>query len=107
MADFDTPWKEALDFFFEPFLELFFPQGARPYRLEPGMRVIGQGTPANRPRSGNRAAIRRQTVVKVWLKSGAEQWVLVCTSSRVPPMCRRRVTPQRRFAIGDAPPFQV
>jgi hypothetical protein len=25
MADFDSPWKEAIDFFFEPFLELFFP----------------------------------------------------------------------------------
>ena len=26
MADHDSPWKEALDFFFEAFLELFFPQ---------------------------------------------------------------------------------
>ena len=26
MADYDSPWKEALDVFFEAFLELFFPQ---------------------------------------------------------------------------------
>ena len=26
MSDFDSPWKEALDLFFEAFLELFFPQ---------------------------------------------------------------------------------
>ena len=38
MADYDSPWKEALDFFFEAFLELFFPQAhadidwRRPYR---------------------------------------------------------------------------
>ena len=26
MADYDSPWKEALDLFFEAFLGLFFPQ---------------------------------------------------------------------------------
>ena len=26
MTDYDSPWKEALDVFFEAFLELFFPQ---------------------------------------------------------------------------------
>ncbi len=26
MADYDSPWKEALDSFFEAFLELFFPE---------------------------------------------------------------------------------
>jgi 1,2-phenylacetyl-CoA epoxidase catalytic subunit len=25
MSDYDSPWKEALDEFFEPFLELLFP----------------------------------------------------------------------------------
>lgn len=24
-ADFDSPWKEALDFYFQPFLALLFP----------------------------------------------------------------------------------
>jgi hypothetical protein len=24
--DYDSPWKEALDFYFEPFLALLFPQ---------------------------------------------------------------------------------
>ena len=26
MSDFDSPWKDALDVFFEAFLQLFFPE---------------------------------------------------------------------------------
>ena len=26
MSDYDSPWKEALDVFFEAFLELFIPE---------------------------------------------------------------------------------
>ena len=28
-ADYDSPWKEALDAYFEPFLALLFPQAHR------------------------------------------------------------------------------
>ena len=39
MTDFDSPWKEALDAFFQSFLELFFPR-ARRHRLEPGLESL-------------------------------------------------------------------
>ena len=73
MADFDTPWKDALDFFFEPFLELFFPEAhadidwGRQYEsLDKELQQIAP-----------EAEIGRRYVdklVKVWLKSGVEQW---------------------------------
>ncbi len=76
MADYDSPWKEALGIFFEAFLELFFPDAhadidwRRPYEsLDKELQRIAP-----------EAEIGRRYVdklVKVWLKSGQEQWVLV------------------------------
>ena len=76
MADYDSPWKEALDFFFKAFLELFFPEAhadidwGRP--CESLDKELQQIAPE--------AEIGRRYVdklVKVWLKSGEEQWVLI------------------------------
>ena len=76
MADYDSPWKEALDVFFEAFLQLFFPQAhaeidwGRPWEsLDKELQQIAP-----------EAEIGRRYVdklVKVWLKSGEEQWVLI------------------------------
>ena len=76
MADYDSPWKEALDYFFEDFLQLFFPEthadidGSRPCEsLDKELQKIAP-----------EADIGRRYVdklVKVWLKSGQEQWVLI------------------------------
>ncbi len=76
MADYDSPWKEALDLFFEAFLKLFFPEAHadidwdRPYEsLDKELQQIAP-----------EAEIGRRYVdklVKVWLKSGEEQWVLI------------------------------
>ena len=76
MADYDSPWKEALDLFFEAFLQLFFPQThadidwGRP--CESLDKELQQIAPE--------AVIGRRYVdklVKVWLKNGEEQWVLI------------------------------
>ncbi len=76
MADYDSPWKEALDFFLADFLQLFFPEAhadidwGRP--CESLDKELQQIAPE--------AEIGRRYVdklVKVWLKSGEEQWVLV------------------------------
>ncbi len=76
MADYDSPWKEALDVFFEAFLKLFFPEAhadidwGRP--CESLDKELQQIAPE--------AEIGRRYVdklVKVWLKSGEEQWVLI------------------------------
>lgn len=76
MSDFDSPWKEALDVFFQSFLELFFPRahadidwGRVWESLDKELQQIEPG-----------AEIGRRYVdklLKVWLKSGGEQWVLV------------------------------
>ena len=76
MVDYDSPWKEALDFFFADFLQLLFPEAhadidwGRP--CESLDKELQQIAPE--------AEIGRRYVdklVKVWLKSGEEQWVLV------------------------------
>jgi hypothetical protein len=76
MPDYDSPWKEALDIFVEAFLKLFFPEAhadidwGRPYEsLDKEFQRIAP-----------EAEIGRRYVdklVKVWLKSGEEQWVLI------------------------------
>jgi hypothetical protein len=76
MSDYDSPWKEALDEFFEAFLKLFFSLAhvdidwTRP--CEPLDKELQQIAPD--------AEVGRRYVdklVKVWLKSGDEQWVLI------------------------------
>lgn len=76
MADFDSPWKEALDFFFEAFLELFFPQAHAAIDWQRGWESLDKELQQIAPE----AEIGRRYVdklIKVWLKSGEEQWVLV------------------------------
>ena len=75
-TDYDSPWKDALDGYFEPFLALLFPQvhrqidWSRPY--EPLDKEFQQVIPD--------AEVRRRYVdklVKVWTKDGMERWVLI------------------------------
>jgi len=76
MADYDSPWKEALDFFFEPFLELFFPEAHADIDWTRECESLDKELQQIAPE----AEIGRRYVdklVKVWLKCGAEQWVLV------------------------------
>ena len=74
--DYDSPWKEALDGYFDHFLALLFPQvhrqidwSRRPESLDKEFQQI---IPA--------AEIGRRYVdklVKVWTNAGEESWVLV------------------------------
>jgi hypothetical protein len=76
MADYDSPWKEALDSFFEAFLELFFPEAHADIDWNRPCESLDKELQQIAPE----AEIGRRYVdklVKVWLKSGAEQWVLV------------------------------
>jgi hypothetical protein len=76
MSDFDSPWKEAIEEFFEPFLGLLFPDVCaaidwnRPYEwldkeLTQLMREAEQGK-----RYVDKLA-------QVWLKDGSERWILI------------------------------
>ncbi len=76
MADYDSPWKEALDVFFEAFLRLFFPQAhadidwSRPYQsLDKELQQIAPDS-----QIGRRYVDK---LFQVLLKSGVEQWILI------------------------------
>ena len=75
-SDFDTAWKQALEWFFEPFLAFFYStvhQGIdwsrEPVFLDKELQEIVP-----------EAEVGRGTVdklVKVWTQEGVEAWVLV------------------------------
>ncbi len=76
MTDFDSPWKEALDVYFEAFLKLFFPDVHADIDWERGFEVLDKELQQIAPD----AEIGRRYVdklIKVWLRDGAEQWVLI------------------------------
>jgi hypothetical protein len=76
MSDYDSPWKEALDSYFQLFMAFFFPQAhaeidwSRGYEaLDKELQQVAHG-----------AAVGRRVVdklVKVWRKDGTEKWVLI------------------------------
>ena len=75
-ADYDSPWKEALDRYFEPFLAFFFPPAhadidwARRYEmLDKELQKI-----IRTAKQGRRLVDK---LVKVWLKNGEERWLLI------------------------------
>jgi hypothetical protein len=81
MTDYDSPWKEALDRYFEQFVAFFFPQAhadidwTRPYEtLDKELQKIA---PAGE--QGRRIVDKP---VKVWLNSGAEAWLLIHAKCR-------------------------
>ncbi|RUT01600.1 hypothetical protein DSM106972_066970 [Dulcicalothrix desertica PCC 7102] len=76
LADYDSPWKEALDVYFESFLELCFPwihadiDWSRGYEsLDTDLREVTRDA-----ETGNRLADK---LVKVWLHDGEEVVVLI------------------------------
>ncbi len=74
--DFDSPWKEALDFFFEPFLAFFFPDvhtaidWSRPVEfLDKEFQEFVRGS-----EQGRRVVDK---LAKVWLKDGSQQCIYI------------------------------
>jgi len=75
-AEYDSPWKEALEVYFEPFLALLFPavhaliDWSRPYEsLEQEFQQL-----AKEAEVGKRFTDK---LFKVWRQDGEEAWVLV------------------------------
>ncbi|NER52818.1 MAG: transposase [Symploca sp. SIO1A3] len=75
-ANYDTPWKEALQQYFEPFLSFFFPKvhalidwGQPPESLDKELEQI-----LRQADSGERVADK---LFKVWLLDGKITWVLI------------------------------
>ena len=75
-ADYDSPWKEALDAYFEPFVALLFPEVHRQIDWSRGYESLDKEF----QQVVREAEIGRRYVdklVKVWTKDGVECWVLI------------------------------
>jgi hypothetical protein len=76
VSDYDSPWKEALDRYFELFLLFFFPQAHADIDWPRGYEALDKELQKIVPAAeqGRRYVDK---LVKVWLKNGAESWILV------------------------------
>jgi len=75
-ADYDSPWKEALDAYFEAFLALLFPQVHRQIDWSRGYESLDKEF----QQVVREAELGRRYVdklVKVWTLNGVECWVLI------------------------------
>jgi hypothetical protein len=75
-TDYDSPWKEALDAYFEPFLALLFPQVHRQIDWSRGYESLDKEF----QQVVREAEVGRRYVdklVKVWTTEGVECWVLI------------------------------
>jgi hypothetical protein len=75
-TDYDSPWKEALDAYFEPFLALLFPEVHDQIDWSHGYESLDKEF----QQVVREAELGRRYVdklVKVWTRDGTESWVLV------------------------------
>jgi hypothetical protein len=75
-ASQDTGWKRLITKHFESFLKFFYPDIHRDIDFKKGYEFLDKELQALIPESetGERTADK---LVKVWLKSGAEEWLLI------------------------------
>jgi hypothetical protein len=76
MTDYDTPWKEVLDLYFEPSLSFFFAEAHADIDWGRGCESLDKEL-QQIVREGELGRRLVDKLVKVWLKSGQEQWVLI------------------------------
>jgi hypothetical protein len=75
-TDYDSPWKEALDLYFEPFLALLFPAVHGQIDWSRGHESLDKEfQQVVREAEVGRCYVDK--LVKVWTPAGAERWVLV------------------------------
>ena len=76
MTDYDSPWKEILDLYFESFLAFCFPQIHREINWSRGYELLDKELQqiVREADQGRRAV---DLLVKVWLSDGREAWVLI------------------------------
>jgi hypothetical protein len=76
VVDYDSPWKEALDRYFEPCLAFFFPMVHADIDWGRGYEMLDKELqPIVRQAKHGRRYV--DTLVKVWLQSGEEKWLLI------------------------------
>jgi len=75
-TDYDSPWKDILETYFQPALELCFPQIARQINWAKGVQLLSKEF----QKIVRRSELGRRNVdvlVQVWSVAGSEQWVLL------------------------------
>jgi hypothetical protein len=75
-TDYDSPWKEALDRYFEPFVALLFPEIHGQIDWSRGHEALDKEF----QQVVREAEVGRRYVdklVKVWTRDGVERWVLI------------------------------
>jgi hypothetical protein len=75
-TDFDSPWKEALDRYFEPCIAFFFPHIHAEIDWSRGYEMLDKELQpiVRQARHGRRYVDK---LVKVWLKNGDQRWLLI------------------------------
>ena len=75
-SDYDTPWKQALESYFEDFLAFFFPQAHQDIAWEQGYETLDKELQeiVRDAKTGKRFA---DQLVKVFLTDGEEKWLLI------------------------------
>ena len=75
-TNFDSPWKEALDLYFEPFMAFFFPQAYNDIDWPKGYESLDKEL---QEIVRDAETVRRfaDKLVKVWLQSGEATFVLI------------------------------
>jgi hypothetical protein len=76
MSDYDSPWKEAIGRYFQLFLAFFFPVAAAAIDWSRGYEVLDKEL-QQVVREAEHGRQLADVLVKVWLTSGAEAWVLI------------------------------
>ncbi len=75
-ADYDSPWKEALDHYFERCIAFFFPQAHADIDWGRGYETLDKELqPIVRRSKHGRQYVDK--LVKVWLRNGEEKWLLI------------------------------
>ena len=76
MSDYDSPWKEALEHYFEAFMAFFFPLAHADINWSRGYEFLDKEL----QQVLREAELGRRVVdklVKVWRSSGEEEWILI------------------------------
>ncbi|HKI36964.1 MAG TPA: hypothetical protein VKA46_34245 [Gemmataceae bacterium] len=76
MADYDSPWKEALDVYLRAFLAFFFPHIHDDIDWSRGYEFLDKELQKIAPKAA-RGRFHVDKLVKVWRKNGRETWVLI------------------------------
>src|SRR4026207_1812566 len=74
-TDFDSPWKNALEWYFEEFMAFFFPTAHAGINVSKGVEFLDKEL-QQVVRDAELGRRHADKLAKVWQQNGAEAWVL-------------------------------